>query len=682
MATPTGRWDLTALLNAADAKASQPERHTWLIRLVEWLRHRSDEGADAEGAEPGAPSPVRRLRHLLNVLDKNEAYRAHVRAMLRALLRDTDASTLLADFGFAPRMAFMSELVERLRLATLPGTPQTADLGALFHLVFTDAQDARWLDAIDDDTLSRVVALLSDGEVTAPQVDWRDPFLDAVTVLVSQTSAAGFSAAVRQRMDAAALSERPFQQLARAADQVRDAAQAHAAGADDAALLQSVQYLRALLDACRVAARSVRSHLEEYGVSVDIVFQVDQLRARTERIDALLNCIVAPEPAREILKLVAHLVRIGHERRSVRALFAHNYSLMARKLTERSAETGERYITRNRAEYWSMLKKALGGGAVLAATTLIKFGLAAIGFSAFWAGLWAGLNYAASFVAIHLLHWTVATKQPAMTAPAMAAKLEDVTHDASVQAFVDEVAHLIRSQVAGILGNIVMVAPVVVAVQLGWRAAFGVPLVDEEASAHVVESLTLLGPTPAYAAFTGVLLFASSLVAGWVENWFVWHRLDSAIEWNPRIVARLGAPRARRWSRWWRANISGLTANVALGLMLGLVPVVATFFGLPLDVRHVTLAAGQLAAATGAYGRDVLHLSAFWWCVASIPVIAALNLSVSFFLAFRLALRSRGLQSKDRSRVYAAIRARLWRAPISFLWPPRVAAATVPAAAP
>jgi site-specific recombinase len=56
-----------------------------------------------------------------------------------------------------------------------------------------------------------------------------------------------------------------------------------------------------------------------------------------------------------------------------------------------------------------------------------------------------------------------------------------------------------------------------------------------------------------------VLLFASSLIAGWAENWFVFHRLDSAIAWNPRIVARLGAARAQRWapggaptSRAWR----------------------------------------------------------------------------------------------------------------------------------
>jgi site-specific recombinase len=197
------------------------------------------------------------------------------------------------------------------------------------------------------------------------------------------------------------------------------------------------------------------------------------------------------------------------------------------------------------------------------------------------------------------------------------------------------------------------------------------PPVDFVDSDHVLESLTLLGPTVLFAAFTGVLLFASSLIAGWVENWFVWHRLDSAIAWNPRFIARLGAARAQRWAAYWRANISGFTSNISLGLMLGLVPTVAEFFGLPIEVRHITLASGQLAAAVGTEGVYVMQKSAFWWCVAGVAMTGALNLGVSFLLAFRVALRSRGIRLADRARIYRAIRQRLLHEPLSFLLPPR-----------
>jgi site-specific recombinase len=653
-------WDLTALLNAAqraaDAKSSLPERHLWLIRLMEWLRHAPI------ASETQTPTPVLRLKHLLNVLDRNEEHRARVALLLAQFWREVDTPALFADFGFAPRMALFGELGQRLRLRLLPTTPATTDLGELFGLLFPHADDAAWLEALDEDTLARLVALVSPDIGEAAKA----PLLDAIVFLSSAVRAAGFSGPLRQRMSAELLVDAPFRQLARVAEQVCELASA----GDTAALLREAQYLRALLDTCRRCADSVHEHLEEHGVSVDLVFEVDQLRLRTHRIEELLICVLSPEPARDIAQLLAGLVRTARERRSVRALLSRHYSLLARKVAERSAETGEHYITRNRTEYAAMLRAAAGGGAVLAGTTFVKFLVLALGLSAFWGGFWAGVNYATSFVVVHVLHWTVATKQPAMTAPAMAAKLSDVSSDAAVEGFVDEVAHLIRSQAAGIFGNLLVVAPLVLAVQWAWRGLFGAPLVGVHDAEHVLATLTLLGPTALFAAFTGVLLFASSMIAGWAENWFVWHRLDSAIAWNPRSIARLGAPRAQRWAAYWRANISGYAANISLGLLLGIVPAVAAFFGLPIEVRHVTLSTGQLSAALGALGWDVLRHGAFWWCVAGIAVTAALNLAVSFLLAFKVALRSRGIRLADRSRIYHAIGRRFRRQPVSFLLPP------------
>jgi site-specific recombinase len=452
---------------------------------------------------------------------------------------------------------------------------------------------------------------------------------------------------------------------------IAGAAGAAGADGDAAALPAAMQYLHALLDHCRAAAQTVPQHLEAHGVSVDLMFSVEQLTARLARIEALLACLLSHEPRRELLRLVAGLVRVVHERRSLRTLFARHYSLLARKVAERGAASGEHYITRTRDEYRDMLKRAAGGGAVLGGTTFLKFGIALLGFTAFWGGFWAGVNYALCFVLIHLLHWTVATKQPAMTAPAMADKLLHIDRDDGLLDFVDEVTHLVRSQVAGVIGNLAVVAPLVLAVQLLCWAAFDAPLVGVQDADHVLHSLSLFGPSLLFAAFTGTLLFASSMVAGWVENWFVFHRLDSGIAWNPRIVATVGQARAQAWSNWWRANISGLTANISLGLMLGLAPALFSFMGLDLEVRHVTLSTGQLAAAVGALGFGVMATWAFWSCVICIAGIGLLNVGVSFFCAFKVAMRSRGVRLADRKRVYAAIRKRLLRQPLSFLIAPR-----------
>jgi site-specific recombinase len=657
-------WDLTALLNAAaptvdaavDAQQTLAERHLWLIRAMEWLRHAPVPG------EPLTPTPVLRLKHLLNVLERNPEHRDNVASLLQHFWQGVDVAALFADFGFAPRTHFAGELLQRIRLKLLPQTPVTTDLGELFGLLFPHPGDALWLEALDETTLHRLMDLNA-----AHLTQWQAPLLDAIMFLSSSVRASGFSSSLRQRMSAELLVDAPFSQLARVAEAVCEQVRAPS---DQAELMRNAQYLRALLDTCRQCADSVHEHLEEHGVSINVVFEVDQLRERTHRIEQLLTCVLSTDPAHDMTLLLADLVRTANERRSVRALFSRHYSLLARKVAERSAETGEHYITRDRTEYAQMLRKAVGGGAVIAGTTLLKFALGALSVSAFWAGFLAGLNYAGSFVLVHVLHWTVATKQPAMTAPAMADKLGNLADNEAVESFVDEVANLIRSQVAGIIGNLSAVIPIVLAVQWLSRAVFGTPVVGLKDAQHVLESITLLGPTALFAAFTGVLLFASSLIAGWVENWFVWNRLDSAIAWNPHIVARLGAARAQRWAAYWRNNISGYASNISLGFLLGLVPAVAAFFGLPLEVRHVTLSTGQLAAAVGAQGWAVPQTSAFWWCVASIPVIAVLNLGVSFFLAFRVALRSRGIRLADRSRIYRAIRHRVVSAPSSFIVPP------------
>jgi site-specific recombinase len=670
------RWDLTALLNAADPKASQPERHLWLVRLLEWLRHApSATGpADADPAAPsvnGSPMPLRRLRHLLGVLDRHPEHEERIVGLLRAFRREIDVRALLADFGFAPTSALFSELKERLRAHLLPGTPATSDLAELFGLLFTDAADADWLAAMDEATLASVGRLFRLAAPEGQPEGWREPVIASMMSLAAQISAAGGGTALRRRMSPERLAAQPFRQLLRSTERLCAAAEA----GDAAAQLHEAQFLRLLLDACRQAAASVREHLQEHGISVELLFQVDQLHARARRMEALLGLLLAPgqspELRREVQHLLAGLVQVAAERRSVRALLARQYSMLAREIAERSAETGEHYITRDRGEWLVMLRKACGGGAVIAGTTFVKFFVVALGLSAFWGGFWAGVNYAASFVLVHLMHWTVATKQPAMTAPAMAAKLGDVTDDAAIEGFVDEAAHLIRSQTAGIVGNLMVVFPLVLGVQLLCGLLFGGTPVNRQEALYVLHSVTLLGPTLFFAAFTGVLLFASSLVAGWAENWFVLRRLDSALRWNPRILGVLGARRAADWSVWWRDNISGIAANVSLGFMLGIVPVVGTFFGLPVEVRHVTLSTGQIGAALGALGLEALRIPDFWWCVAAIPLTGALNLGVSFWLAFSVAARSRNVRVTDRSRIGAALRRRLRSNFASFLLPPR-----------
>lgn len=666
----TQRHDLAEILGSLDPQAPLVQRHLWLISFFEWLR----------GDCTSVRATLARLTLFLDNIEARPELTTRAQTWWQTLLETVDGTALLADYGFSSRSAFVTELTDRIRFKLLPGTPETADASALFSLALCHGFDARWLNALDEATLARIAHLMQvDGADTAAVTPWHQTLLEAITFCASQISAAGFSPELRQRMSAPARESGPFHALASDVDALRRAFVASPLADSpqrQAALLQ----LRERLEACRQAAASVYTHLDAHGISVNLVFQLRQLRERVLRIRSLLDCLLATNEGNSIQRLLANLVVIGRERSSLRALVTANSSMLAAKVAERSSETGDHYITRNMAEYRTMLRNAAGGGAVMSVTTLMKFAVVSLGLSAFWSGFYAGLNYALSFVLIQLLHWTVATKQPAMTAPAMAAKLKDLTGPGAVEEFVIEVTHLVRSQVAAVVGNLALVAPCVLLISTGLWLAFGQPMIDAAKARHVLNDLTLLGPTALFAALTGVLLFASSIIAGWTENWFVLHRLDSAMRYNPRITRWLGPVRAGRWSLFMRNNISGLAANISLGFMLGLVPAFATFFGMGLEVRHVTLSTGQIAAAGASLGLEVFQLPVFWWCLGGIVVTGMLNVAVSFYLAFLLALRAHNVSGVDRSRIYSAIRGRARTHLRSFFWPVKEVLQPAPAA--
>ncbi|GGH60693.1 hypothetical protein GCM10010975_23640 [Comamonas phosphati] len=648
--------DLEGLLARLNPDAELAQRHLWLIHLFEWIR----------APKPSTDMAVERVRTLVEIFEARPEARARLQAWWRKLISTVDITALLADFGFAPRTAMMSEVAERMRYKLLPSTPETVDASELFMLALPDEFDARWLHALDAELMQRLTALIAPQEENTLSF-WETSLLDAITYCAGQILSNGFAPELRLRMSEKDREEKPFHALIHDVENLRVEVLLPLRTNDrrDAAAAQ----LRERLDACRAAVASVYSYFEAEGISVGLVFRLRQLRARILRVRRLLDCLLAENRAYETSELMANLVSVGIERRSVRALLSTNTSLLAAKVAERSAETGEHYITRDGAEYRQMLAKAAGGGLVMAFTTLAKFALYALGLSVFWSGMVAGLNYALSFVLIQMLHFTVATKQPAMTAPAMAAKLKDLQNEQSIAEFVDEVAHLVRSQVAAIFGNVLVVGPAALLLSLGFAKLAGHAPLDGPHAVSVLDSLSLLGPSVLFAAFTGVLLFASSLIAGGVENWFVLRRIDSVIRFNPGITRALGSARANRWAVFLRKNISGLASNISLGLMLGLVPAFAGFFGLGLEVRHVTLSTGQIGVAAATLGREALHTHIFWWAVAMLPFNAALNVGVSFYLAFRVALRAHNVSGVDRARIYAAIRRRMWRSPLSFFWP-------------
>jgi site-specific recombinase len=637
--------DLESLLGSLDPEAPLIQRHLWWMSLLGWIR----------GSDPSPGQVQARVDALLHFLHKHEHHRAAVQSSWLHLIETLDLSALFADFGFSPRATFRSELGTRLRKKLIPGTPDTRDAAELFDLAFSSEHDANWLNGLNQPSSQAIAKLLATPVNKSNVSSWECAVLDSMLYCASQIRAAGFSSELRSRMSTPLLDARPFHALSLDAQAFHDTFTKPDRQSGEIAT--AAQQLRDRLEACRQATSSVYSHLQEHGISVDLVFRLRQLRERIVRVRDLMDCLLEESPRSNeasTIRLLTRLNAIAQEQSALLPLIRSNTQMLAAKVTERSAEVGELYITRTHSEYRSMLAKAAGGGAVVALTTAAKFALAGLALSAFWDGLAASTNYALSFVLIQLLHWTLATKQPAMTATALAAKLKILDGAQAVEDFVDEVSHLVRSQMAAILGNLALVVPCVLLLSLTMSTWLNGPMISAEKARHVLHDLDPRGFSLVFAMFTGLLLFVSSLAAGWAENWFVLHRLDSVLRYNPRITHLLGQARAHQWADFWRRHISGFASNIGLALLLGLLPAIAEFFGLGLQVRHVTLSAGQLAAAAGRLGVEILTMPEFWWAVAGIALIGLANVGTSFYCAFRLAVSANNINNIDRKGCGAA----------------------------
>ena len=120
-----------------------------------------------------------------------------------------------------------------------------------------------------------------------------------------------------------------------------------------------------------------------------------------------------------------------------------------------SSEKGEHYVGFSRNENKKLFLSAMGGGLLVVLLVFIKHLIHALHLSLFFEGLLFGLNYAAGFVTMHLLHFTLATKQPAMTASYIASAL-DPSNPKSTEAK-KAFRFVITSQFVSLIGNLIVV---------------------------------------------------------------------------------------------------------------------------------------------------------------------------------------------------------------------------------
>jgi Site-specific recombinase len=664
--TSTVKSDLDVLLNEASAQTTLDEKLRWLVRLLAWIRY--EKKADKELEKEAGRVPTARLRFLLMVLDRNPHWKKEVAHILRATISQVSGIELFTETGLPHDIGLLGEMWDRILRKMLPDPPFEEDLGHLFWALFPDEKDPSWLASIDVPTFDKIVELFS-YEISPEEANWnrlKPDLEDALLYMVIQTRAIGLSPAIRHRLDKPHFRETAFYTLVQGMEEFIAALNS---GQRDL-FFEKASKFRLLLWECRREVRQVYKHLDEYGVSVAIVFQIERLNSYIHRIDNLVEILINEKPdPKKILSFLAHIVYDNHGLRRVSSLLAQNIQMLSRKVVERAAETGEHYITRTKTEYRKMVQAAGGGGVITAFTVYAKVLILAMGMSAFFEGFFASINYAVSFVIIHLAGFTLGTKQPAMTAPALAAKMNEVNTEAGMDNLVDEVTYIIRSQVASVFGNVLFVVPTALLIDLLVNMVFGRHVMSYEKAVYAFHSVDILGPSFIYAAFTGILLFSSSLAAGWADNFFAFYGLRKSLSRSPLLRAGLSKVGARKVALFFEKNASGLAGNISLGIMLGMVPEIMKFLGLPLDVRHVTLSSGTMGAALPVLGYDIVSTGFFWRSVVGVMIIGTLNVSVSFALALFVAVRARNVNTSQQRAIVQAVLKRFLSRPWTFLLP-------------
>jgi site-specific recombinase len=594
-----------------------------------------------------APQQLRRLKFLLDSLAAAPEYRERLRLTLASVLRETSAVALFSEAGIPSDRGLARETLERISRRILPRPPDDENFERFVSRVFRRSRDCAWIGDAPPELFTQLIDLF--GDIWSPI---REAMSDAIALLTTRISALGLSVDLRERSDQMHVRDSPFFRIPHI----------------------PLEQMPMLIVECRAQLGVIHRRLESTGVSVDVVYCIDAIRRMLQRIERMLPFLLhgssPAERAAAARTLLGALTagRIADE--SLRQLGRQNLGLLAKKVIERVGHTGEHYVTSTKREYFKMLASASGGGFLTAFTVIGKFWAKWAHFAPFIDGLLAAGDYAGSFVLMQFLGFTLATKQPSMTAAALAATIKEAKGKHQLDELVLLIARISRSQFAAAIGNVVTVIPVVIVLDLLWLASTGHHFLDAKSAATSIESFDPLhSGTIFFAALTGVLLWMSSLGAGWLENWVTYRRLPEALR-HHRLGRIVGRERMGKVADFVTNHSAGIGGNVSLGFLLGMVPIFGAFFGLPLEVRHITLSTGTLTFSVCALGPGALTASA---CIG-IVIIGILNFGVSFALALAVAFRAREVTNRERVGLAVSVLKAFLRKPLKFFYPPKVIA--------
>lgn len=650
-----------------DRLLAQPQDHgiETLAALVALLRPRRADAPE---------SAILALRALAFQLGQRDDHRRALRDYLAGVVGSRRMVPLFSDSGILSNEGLWSALRNRLGAKLLPAEYRDEYLKDVLGRVFDHPDDYRWVSAVPDAVwLDLWQALRFDeSDHGAAARHGRLELVEAAQVLSYRISAIGLEPELVRNHPAIERFESPF--LTQSVE-LRDYLEHYKQGlVNGEPVAQDDKHVRVLLDQCELILARLRKTVMREGVSVSLTYLMVRMAQHIARLRQLLDLLDPAEasmlPQRAVAMLKA-LVEAENRSTSVRDLFATNTDLLALQVIEHAGRTGEHYIAGSHAEWRQMARSAAGAGFVVGFMGIIKILLAKLKLAPLIEAFAFSMNYSLGFMLVHVLHFTIATKQPAMTAARIAASMERHGERDALDGLAELIESVVRTQFIAIVGNVLVAIPTALAIALISRHVLGLQWVDADKAQHLLHDLDPIHSLAIpHAAIAGVCLFLAGLISGYYDNLAVYNRIPARLKqlrWPHRLLGEV------RWSAvcaYVENNLGALAGNFFFGIMLGSMGTLGFLLGLPIDIRHITFSSANLA-----YAAVALDFQLPWqtWLLSIVGIvgIGLTNLLVSFSLALMVALRSRRTTFGKSRALLGKLMHRFVAAPRSFFVAPR-----------
>lgn len=618
------------------------------------------------------------IQELVVFLQENDFIRLQLSYYLKKLLHNKKFNKFLSDAGILRDVDFIFEVRKRIFSKFLPYQPSKTSLEYVLNQVFYMNTDTIWVNKIPISQIEELHDLLLFKPIydTIEEDSVLSEMLLSMNIITQRISGRAMETDVIKMVPEYDNLESPFAAFEKELHQIdstlRNPEKEHFITSSDLYYKQ----LLILHKQCDDFVEKAFANSSKYGISLRVNQNLLRIRQQLHRLKVLIPLLVVDREEskkKNGIQLALKLIKYNCYKNDIRGLVSESTQLLSYEVTQHTAKTGEKYITETRQEYFKMFRAALGGGLIVGILCIIKVLLGKVETSGFGHAFLYSMNYSIGFIAIYLCGFTLATKQPAMTASALIRALEQGMKkqgnpSEKHQAFAVLFARVFRSQFIAFVGNVIMAFPI---------SLLGIWLIDYAFEYNIAASkwtklLTDLSPihSPAifHAAIAGVFLFLSGIISGSIANRDKHHQVYYRIQEHPVLKMTFGRSKTKKLADLYEKKWAGVISNLWFGVFMGSTASIGLFFGLNLDVRHITFASGNLAL--GLYGADfMVTLSLVTWGIIGIGVIGLVNFLVSFALSLGLAFRSRNIPLLEIRFIISSIWKHFKSKPMSFFFP-------------